>query len=149
MHTRVYLSNGLSGPLALQTSVWPSAPSGFTVTATSAPTGGAPTELLQVSRDASDMTNGDTWILSTSLTVDGVAVLLQEKVTGDVVGTTLWQRMAAGGADTGFLTNSATLLAFKGASGAVYTLSWDLTLNDTARDDITYALTLGTGGGTS
>ena len=84
----------------------------------------------------------NTWVFSTRLVIDGVSVVMQERVTGNFAfGSDMLQRMIAGDQDTGLLdTDEARSLTFKGISGASYLVKWELTHNRSLFDDIHYTI---------
>lgn len=66
-------------------------------------------------------------MFTTAFTLDGVDILLQEKVTATLLGSSMAQAMTADGETTGFQdTNDPMTLLFSGASGAQYALQWQL-----------------------
>ena len=100
-------------------------------------------EVLQFNRNEG-IKNGKSWTFTTSFELDGIQILLKEKVTGTTAGSTMSQCMAAGSQATTHMidTGKPTAITFTGNSGAVYSLSWDLTLHvGGVYDNIHYTVT--------
>ncbi len=127
MSTTIRIVNATATPIHLETTVSPSlGASDWSILASTAPVQGSPTAVVQFNRD-DGITSGHTWVFTTTFTLDGVTVHLEEQVTGTLVGSTMAQSMTAGDAGTGFVdTNGSKSITFKGASGAVYGLGWSL-----------------------
>jgi phospholipase C len=127
--TNISILNALDSELQLSNSVTPSlASSLWGSLSTDAPASNLATQVVGFNRDIG-ITDGDTWTFSTAFTLDGIAILLQEQMTGTLLGSTMSQSMSAGNISTGFInTNDSHSIQFSGASGAVYLLSWNLTL---------------------
>ncbi len=130
-NTTINLINVTGGTLAVTNSV--SAPLSadyWGPTSVSAPSSAVPvpTQALVFSRDTG-ITTGDTWVFSTSFTVDGVVVTLEAQVVGEIwpAGSSMAQRITAGGADTGWWTSNDTrVVTFPGQSGATWSAAVSL-----------------------
>lgn len=141
MTTNITFINQSTYDLTLTNSVSPSLPSGDYGMSSpeSAPNSPSPLAVMWFDRDEG-ITKGKTWTFTTSFTVDGVDVTLQEQVTGTTASSTMSQCMTAGSTTTGFIdTNDTMSIAFTGTSGAQYALTWTLTSPGYA--DICYTLT--------
>jgi hypothetical protein len=106
------------------------------VSATTAP-GGATTKLLWMDRDEG-ITDGKTWMFTTSLTVQGVSVSLQESLTGTRLSSILLIQLTAGSQTTGWQSED-TSLQFTGNDGKTYSVGGHFFLDGTY-DDVTYTL---------
>lgn len=127
MSTTISLCNLLPEIVGVTTTVTPSLASGdWSILTDAALPRAVPTPILTFNRD-DGITDHDTWTFSTALTLDGVDVRLEERVTGTALGSTMSQSMSAGAITTGFVdTNDARAITFTGESGAIYGLSWAL-----------------------
>jgi phospholipase C len=141
MTTTLRIRNVSSRAINVATSVSPTlGAKDWTILAPAAPARSAPTAVLSFDRDEG-ITHGKTWTFTTSFVVDGVPVRLEERVTGELVGSTMSQSMTAGSVTTGMIdTNDPRSITFKGASGATYELAWSL--SGALYKDILYALTV-------
>jgi len=138
--TTVRLANASTHALTLSTSVTPAlADDAYDVEASASPTA-VTADVLRFNRDE-HITDGHVWTFSTAFVLDGVAISLQERLRGTLLGSDLTQCMSAGDNSTGFVdTNAPMTLPFTGESGATYALSWVLT--GAGYKDITYTVAL-------
>lgn len=99
-----------------------------------------PVELLEFSR-TTGITDGETFVFTTSFELDGVRVTLEERLSGTRLGSHMAQRITAGASTTEFQDTSAPVFlpAFEGKSGATYAVGWSL---ETVGffDSITYSI---------
>lgn len=105
-----------------------------------------PIELLEFSRNPG-ITNGETYVFTTAFDLDGVRVVLEERLEGTLLGSHMAQRITAGPVTSGFQDTSDPFWTppFDGASGATYAVGWALD-RDGFFDSITYTVTLLTAG---
>jgi phospholipase C len=144
MTTNINIQNGLSGELSVATGVAPSlSGSDWGVDATAAPTG-ATTQMLHMNRDEG-ITDGKTWIFTSSCTVGGISVDLQEMLTGTAVSSDISVQIVAGDQNTGW-QGINTSLTFTGSDNGVYRITATYFLNG-AYDDVTYAIAQVSSGG--
>lgn len=99
-----------------------------------------PIELLQFSRNPG-ITNGETFLFSTAFDLDGVRVVLEERLEGTLLGSHMAQQITAGLVASGFQETSDAFWSppFTGASGATYAVGWALE-RDGFFDSITYTV---------
>lgn len=141
--TNISILNALDSELQFSNSVTPALASSFwgSFSTDAAPSNRA-AQVIGFNRDTG-ITNGETWIFSTTFTLDGIAIQLQEKLTGLLSGSTMEQSMSAGNITTGFIyTNDSQSIEFTGVSGAIYKLSWDLTIGATLYASIQYTIAM-------
>ncbi|MCL1127693.1 alkaline phosphatase family protein [Shewanella surugensis] len=100
-----------------------------------------PINVLEFNRNEG-ITDDHTWTFKSSFTIDGVDILLQEKITGTFFGSKMLQCMTVGEETTEFIdTGKPKTIQFKGKSGASYSISWMLFLNvGGVYDNIQYTL---------
>jgi phospholipase C len=79
------------------------------------------TEVLWMDRDVG-ITDGDTWVFTSQLEISGTEVLLQEKVTGTLVSSTIAIQIEAPGQTTNWQSNVAKL-QFTASDGSAYLVS--------------------------
>ena len=142
MSTTISVLNASDLAFTLVTTVSPELSSGdWKVLGSSLPTSAKEAvAVVEFNRD-DGITNGQTWVFTTTLVVDGVRVSLQEKLTGALVGSGLSQSMTAGSVTTGFVdTNDPSSISFSGVSGAVYELRWEL--SGSGYKDIQYTVSV-------
>lgn len=144
MTTTIYIQNSLTSALNAPTSVAPSLSNDYWgVDATSAPDG-VTTAMLWMDRNEG-ITNHKTWTFTTSLTIAGVAVTLQEELTGTVASSDIAIQIVAGSQNTGWMPNN-TSLTFTGDDNAIYRISGDYSLDGTY-DNVTYTIAQVSSGG--
>lgn len=144
MTTTISVTNSLDEfPLALTSTVLPALSSEYwTPIGNSATPNGQPVNAVWFNRNEGIKKN-KTWIFTTSFVLDGITVLLQEKVTGTTAGSDMWQSMSAGGSATGWVdTNNTASIQFTGASGAIYRVVWTLSGSGSGYKNINYRITL-------
>lgn len=118
MPTNVYVLNDSASSISVDTSVTPALDPGYWSDPAS-PVGaspGAQVEMLWMDRDVG-ITNGDTWIFTSTTTVGGTAVQMQEQVTGTAFSSTIALQVVAAGQSTGWQADVAHL-EFQTASGS-------------------------------
>lgn len=119
MTTTVYVTQAVAPTLNAGSSVSPGLNSDYW-SDPSAPVGlpvGQQVEALWMDRDIG-ITDGDTWIFTTTVDVGGTPVQLQEQVTGTAFSSTIAIQIQADGQSTGWQENEA-LLKFS-ANGTTY-----------------------------
>lgn len=136
MPSNINIDNQLSTLSAPTTVVPYLSPLYWGVSATTAP-GGTTTQMLWMDRDEG-ITDGKTWMFTTSLTVQGVSISLQESLTGTKTSSTLLIQISAGSQTTGWQSND-TSLQFTGNDGKTYSVDGHFFLDGTY-DDVTYTL---------
>lgn len=124
MSTKVYVDNDLSSDLSATTQISPalsshhwSDPTG----STTLPTGGGRTELYSIGREEG-ITDGDTWVVTSTVTVGGSTVLLQVRLIGTFFGSAMTAQIVAGGNATGWLSANGQL-KFLAADSNVYSIT--------------------------
>jgi phospholipase C len=127
MTTYIRIVNNSGIILNCQTSVSPALTSdAWSATASTIEPSPQPGTVLSFNRDQS-ISNGKVWIFTTSFTLAGVKVCLEEKLTGIAIGSTMAQRISAGGITTDFQdTNGSFSIQFTGVSGQCYEIGWEL-----------------------
>lgn len=113
LNTQVYIQNNLQASIPISTSVTPAlAPSLWSVYANAAgPVGEAPAYWMG---RGGGITDGQTWVFSTALTLGDVPVSLQVQLTGTWLDSHIQIRVTAGGQDSGW-SSAATVEARIGA----------------------------------
>lgn len=106
------------------------------VAATSAPAS-ATTKILWMDRNEG-ITSGNQWVFTSSFTFQGVAIQLQEALTGTATSSTLKIQIVAGTKNTGFQSND-TSLTFTDEGGATWKINGHFFLNG-SYDDVTYTI---------
>ncbi|QSQ23963.1 hypothetical protein JY651_02985 [Pyxidicoccus parkwayensis] len=99
--------------------------------------GGTTTKLLWMDRDEG-ITDHKTWVFTTSLTVQGVSVSLQESLTGTDLSSDLLIQIAAGPQSTGWQSGN-TSLRFTGTQGTKYLVEGQF-VSGGIYDDVIYTL---------
>jgi phospholipase C len=139
MSSNVYVDNDLSSDLSATTQISPALSSDYwsdPTGSTDLPSGGEQTELYWIDRDEG-ITDGDTWVVTSTVTVGGSTVLLQVQLVGTFLGSDMTVQIVAGGNATGWLSANGQL-KFLAADGNVYsiTASYVSGLND----DVVFAV---------
>lgn len=139
MPTNVYATNALTGDLSAATAISPalsssywSDPSG----STDVPTGGGQTQLYWIDRNEG-ITNHDTWVVTSTVTVGGSAVLLQVQLVGTFSSSDISIQISEGGNGTGWQTDSAQL-KFVAADGNTYNVTGSFVSG--VYDDVVFAV---------
>jgi phospholipase C len=144
MTTNINIQNSLSDSLAVATGVAPSlSGSDWGVDATTAPAGKT-TQMLHMNRDEG-ITNGKTWIFTSSCAVAGISVELQEMLTGTALSSDIAVQIVAGTQNTGWQPDN-TSLTFTGTDNGIYRITATYFLNG-AYDDVTYGIAQVSSGG--
>jgi len=140
MPTNVFVANSLPAGLSAATQISPalsssdwSNPTG----STSLPTGGGNTELYWIDRDEG-ITDGKTWVVTSSVTVGGSPVELQVQLTGTFLSSDIAVQIAAAGNGTGWQTGD-TRLEFTAADGNSYAVIATY-VSDGIYDDVVFAV---------
>ncbi|GAB3385971.1 alkaline phosphatase family protein [Lysobacter fragariae] len=140
MPSTIYASNDLSSDLSASTQISPALGSEYwsdPTSATDLPVGGGQTQLYWVDRNEG-ITNHDTWIITSTVTIGGTAVLLQVQLVGTFASSDISVQISASGNNTGWQTGNAQL-KFTAASGAVYNVT--ATWISGTYDDLVFAVT--------
>lgn len=139
MPSTVYASNALTGDLSATTAISPalsssywSAPSG----STDVPTGGGQTQLYWIDRNEG-ITNHDSWVVTSTVTVGGSAVLLQVQLVGTFASSDISIQISEGGTGTGWQTETAQL-KFVAADGNTYNVTGSFLSG--GYDDVVFAV---------
>jgi hypothetical protein len=135
--TNINIQNGTNTSLSLQTGVTASLDGKYWSIESDTAAANAKTAVLWMDRDIG-ITNGDTWIFTTSFQFDGVAVQLMESLTGTLLSSNIKIRILAGTRDSGW-TDESTSVQISGSDGANYQLDGTFFLNGVF-DDVTYSL---------
>lgn len=136
--TNIAIQNNLSSGITASTTVSPSLNSSdWGINSSNAPNGAA-TKMLWMNR-AQGITNGDTWVFTTTFTLNGVSVQLQEKLTGTLVSSDIWIQIVAGDQNTGWQTGN-TGLTFTGTSGKPTRITGTYISDGLGYDDVTYEI---------
>lgn len=121
MASTIYLSNALSADLLASTAVTPALSDEYWSgprDAIAVAHGGAETPLCWIDRDLG-ITDGDTWVVTATITVGRSAVSLQAQLVGTLVGSDIRVQIATGASSTGWQTGPAQL-RFAAADAAIY-----------------------------
>lgn len=137
MPTYVNIRNNLPSALNVNTTVSPPLGGGDWGVDSDSPPSEQTTRVLWMNREEG-IHDGDTWVFTTEFEYAGVAVRLQEQLTGTLFGSTLEIQIAAGGQSTGWQSASATL-GFDGADGNAYRVNGTFS-RDGLFDDVTYSI---------
>jgi hypothetical protein len=137
MPTNVNIQNGTDTSLSLETTVTPTLGSDYWGIDTNTAPGGQKTAILWMDRDIG-ITDGDTWVFTTSFVFDGVDIQLLESLTGTAVSSDIKLRIVAGAHDSGW-SEESTSVEFSGGDGIGYQINGTFFLNGTY-DDVTYSL---------
>ncbi|HVG08639.1 MAG TPA: alkaline phosphatase family protein [Thermoanaerobaculia bacterium] len=146
--SNIYIVNNLTNPLSVSTSPLPSLNSDYWgQDATTVPqANGQGTQVTWFSRNRG-ITNDETWTFTTSFTLDGVQVNLQEQVTGTRTGSNMLQNMTGGGSSSGWWDSGSKSITFTGNSGAVYNLS--AVQSSAGYQNVTYTISMTSPGWTA
>ncbi|MEK6289344.1 MAG: alkaline phosphatase family protein [Acidobacteriota bacterium] len=137
MPSYINIENNLTAGLTVDTTVSPALSSDdWGVDSSTAPNGET-TRVLWMNRDEG-IHDKHTWIFTTAFTYAGVAIQLQESLTGTLLSSTLEIQIVAGGKSTGWQSNNTSLM-FTGTDGNSYRISGSFFL-DEIYDDVTYAI---------
>ncbi|HEY0660111.1 MAG TPA: hypothetical protein VGD21_02125 [Lysobacter sp.] len=137
MPTNVNIQNTLDVALQLDSSVQPPLGSDYWgIDSTSAPSDQT-TRVLWMDRNEG-ITDGDTWVFTTSFEYAGVAIQLLESLTGTFASSDIKIQIMAGGQGSGW-SDENTSLQFKGDDGNLYQIDGTFFLNG-SYDDVTYTL---------
>lgn len=135
MPTNVYVSNTLSGDLSVSTQISPSLSSSYwsdPTGSTDVPIGGSQTEIYWVDRNEG-ITNHDTWVITSTITVGDSSVLLQVQLVGTFASSDISVQIVAGGNNTGWQANN-TQLKFTASDGFVYNVTATYVADGTYND---------------
>ena len=139
MPSNIHIANPLA-PLSVSTAVVPYLSTLYWGVSSNTAPSGETTQILWMDRDEG-ITDGKTWLFTTSFTLGGIPVSLQESLTGTATSSTLVIQMTAGSQSTGWQSED-TSLQFTGTDGNPYSISAHWFLNGTY-DDVTYTLKKG------
>lgn len=143
MGTTVYLINQAGAALDVSTTVSPALSSSDWSVRAAHVDEGATTALLQFNRDEG-VSDGRTWTFTTTFTLDGVTLTLQEQITGTALASNMQQCITtavgpAPVASTNFQSANTGSLSVHGASGAMYQVAWSSPTR-LGFSDVTYTL---------
>ena len=137
MPSYINIQNDLSDAITVATNVNPSLNSDYWGIYTNVAIAGQLTRMLWMDRDEG-ITNGKTWIFTTAFTYAGVAIELQEMLTGTLVSSDIAIQITAGDQRTGWAANNTSLL-FNGTDGNQYEINGTY-ISDGTYNDVTYTL---------
>lgn len=137
MPTNVNIQNGTGTSLSTDTTVTPALSDSYWGIDTSTAPADQKTAILWMDRDIG-ITDGDTWVFTTSFAFDGVQIQLLESLTGTAVSSDIKIRIVAGPHDSGW-SGENTSVEFSGEDGAGYQINGTFFLNG-SYDDVTYSL---------
>ncbi len=132
--TNVSIDNQLPYSFTVTNAVTPSLSNDYWQNDPSATVGqSGTTEILWLSRD-DGITDGDAWVFTTGLTIDGVYVQLMEQVTGTFWSSTMALQITAGTQNSGWVSGPVSV-SFIGGHGGLYRVTATL-----SGDDVTYTV---------
>lgn len=137
MPSYINIENNLTAGLAVATTVSPDLSSNDWGVNSSSASSGETTRILWMNRDHG-IHDKHTWIFTTAFTYAGVAIQLQESLTGTLLSSKLEIQIVAGSQSTGWQSND-TSLVFTGSDGNSYRIGGTFFL-DEIYDDVTYAI---------
>ena len=137
MPSNINIQNNLQDGYSVSTSVDPALSTDYWGVDSNSAIAGQLTQILWMDRNEG-ITNHKTWIFTSSLTIAGVPVQLQEKLTGTFASSDIWIQITAGSKSTGWDSEN-TSLQFPGNDGNTYEINGVFFLNG-AYDDVTYTL---------
>lgn len=137
MPTNINIQNGSDSTLNLTTSVQPALGDDYWGIYNGSAAPGVKTPVLWMDRNVG-ITKGDTWVFSTSFQFDGMAIVLQESLTGTTASSDIKIRIMANAQDSGW-SDVDTSLPFQGADGNQYQIDGSFFRNG-SYDDVTYTL---------
>lgn len=135
--SNINIQNNLQDGYSVATSVAPALSTDYWGIDSNSAIAGQLTQILWMDRNEG-IKNGDTWVFTSSLTIAGVAVELQEKLTGTFASSDIWIQITAGSKSTGW-DSSNTSLQFTGNDNNTYEINGVFFLNG-SYDDVTYTL---------
>lgn len=142
MPTNVYFGNGLAEALSADTQVAPHLSSNDWSdpnSPISLASGGGLPQLYWIDRDEG-ISDGEVWVVTTTITVGGTAVELQVKLKGTLLSSDMAVQLVAAGSSTGWQTAS-TQLAFAAADGKSYAVAATYVSGGIAQyDDVIFAV---------
>lgn len=137
MPTNINVQNGTGTSLSVDTAVTPDLGSDYWGVDTDTAPADQKTAILWMDRDIG-ITDGDTWVFTTSFAFDGVDVQLLESLTGTALSSDIKIRIVADANDSGW-SEENTSVEFSGGDGTNYQINGTFFLNGTY-DDVTYSL---------
>jgi phospholipase C len=142
MPTNVYVANSLPQTLSAVTRISPALSGDHWSdpdpgSGTGLPTGGGDTEIYWIDREEG-ITDGETWVVTSSVTVGGSALSLQVRLTGTLVGSDIAVQIAMDGDGTGWQADN-TRLNFTAADGNGYAVIATY-VSDGLYDDVVFAV---------
>jgi phospholipase C len=141
MSTTIRILNASGSPLTVTTRVQPAlSEQDYRVLDSAVPASDQAVPVVQFDRDEG-IHDGKVWTFTTAFELDGVQVVVQERLMGTLLSSDMSQCMSAGAITTGFRdTDTPASITFAGASGALYELGW--ALSGFGFKDIQYTLML-------
>ena len=137
MPSYINIQNDLSAGITVSTTVNPALSSSYWGVYTNSAIQGQQTRMLWMDRDEG-ITDGKTWIFTTAFSWAGVAIELQEMLTGTRLSSDISIQITAGEQRTGWAADDTTLL-FTGTDGNQYQINGTY-VSDGTYNDVTYTL---------
>jgi phospholipase C len=140
MPTNVTVANALATALSAETQIAPALSSSYWSNpsgSTEVPTGDASTQIYWIDRDEG-ITDGDTWVVTTQVSVGGSTVDLQVQLTGTFASSNIAVQVAQGANSTGWQTSN-TRLSFTAPDGNRYSVTASF-VSDGVYDDVDFAV---------
>jgi hypothetical protein len=137
MPTNINIQNALDTSVQLESTVQPSLGSDYWGVDSQAAPANQTTRVLWMDRNEG-ITDGDTWVFTTSFQYAGIAIQLQESLTGTFASSDIRIQIMAGDRSSGW-SEENTSLQFTGVDGNLYQIDGTYFLNG-SYDDVTYTL---------